>query len=143
MKKQFFAAIICFVSILSSCSCPQHYDVFSIPPPLPTCPMVPQPVRLALVLGGGGAKGLAHVGVIEELIDANIPIDVVVGCSAGSIVGAIFCDDPCTEKLKEIVLTLKTNVLIDFDIWNARYGLCQGRSLRIYFINNISFSTQN
>jgi len=102
---------------------------------------VPQPVRLALVLGGGGAKGLAHVGVLEELEKANIPIDLVVGCSAGSIIGALYCDCPCTDHLKDTLLTLKTSLLVDIDFWNARFGLCQGRSLRKFLRNNLDATT--
>lgn len=124
-------------AILTGCGCPQSYNPSCTPPPLPLCPEVPQPVRLALVLGGGGAKGLAHVGVIEELTCARIPIDLVVGCSAGSIVGALYCDDPCSEELKRTLLKMKTDVLVDLDIWNARYGLCQGRSLRKFLDANL------
>ena len=43
--------------------------------------------KLALILGGGGAKGMAHVGVLEELEKADIKPDLIVGCSAGAIVG--------------------------------------------------------
>lgn len=125
------------VCILAGCGCPQSYNPSCTPPPLPLCPVVPQPVRLGLVLGGGGAKGLAHVGVIEELTKACIPIDLVVGCSAGSIVGALYCDDPCSEELKRTLLKMKTDVLVDLDIWNARYGLCQGRSLRKFLCANL------
>jgi NTE family protein len=116
--------------LLVGCCCPQHYHPCDNPMPLPDCPVVPQPVRLALILGGGGSKGLAHVGVLEELEQANIPINLVVGCSAGSIIGAMYCDCPCTQHLKSTFLKLNTNKFVDFDLWNARYGLCQGRSLR-------------
>ena len=44
---------------------------------------------IGLVLSGGGARGLAHIGVIERLLDAEIPVDVVGGCSMGSFVGAM------------------------------------------------------
>ena len=121
--------------------CPQRYNVCDNPPPLPLCPVVDQPVRLALVLGGGGAKGLAHVGVLEVLEEANIPIDVIIGCSAGSIVGAIYADCPSTEHLKEVFLTLKTNYLTDFNLWNARMGLCQGRTLRKFIDDNLDADT--
>ncbi len=47
--------------------------------------------RVGLVLGGGGARGLAHVGVIEVLEKARVPIDLVVGTSAGALVGALYC----------------------------------------------------
>lgn len=123
--------------VLAACSCPQKYNVSDNPPPLPDCPEVPQPVRLALILGGGGAKGLAHVGVLEEFHHANIPIDLIVGCSAGSIVGALYADDPCADALKDTLLTMKTKVLIDIELSEARYGLCQGKSLRRFLRKNL------
>ena len=46
--------------------------------------------RVALVLGGGGARGAAHVGVIKVLMQENIPIDMVVGTSIGSVVGGMY-----------------------------------------------------
>lgn len=138
---KFISAVLTFVFLLSGCGCPQHYQCTNDPPPLPDCPPVPQPIRLALVLGGGGAKGLAHVGVLEELEQANIPIDLVIGCSAGSIVGALYCDYPSAAHLKCTLLQMKTNVLVDFDLWNARFGLCQGRSLRKFLRNNLCATT--
>ncbi len=115
---------------LTGCFCPQNYQLSNTPPPLPDCLVVPQPLGVALVLGGGGAKGLAHVGVLEVLEENHIPINMVVGCSAGSIVGAMYADNPNTECLKEIFLKLKVDYLTDFSIWNARMGLCQGKTLR-------------
>lgn len=132
-KKFLFLAL----GLLISCCCPQKYYPCDCPPPLPNCPVVCKPIRLALVLGGGGAKGLAHVGVLEVLEENNIPIDLIVGCSAGSIVGALYADSPNTEHLKEILLTLNTDYLVDVDIWNARYGLCQGKSLRRFLRKNL------
>lgn len=126
---------------LSSCFCPQNYYPCDNPPSLPDCPIVSKPVRLALVLGGGGAKGLAHVGVLEEFEEAGIPIDLIVGCSAGSIVGAVYADCPSTENLKERLLTLRTDLLVDFNLWNARYGLCQGKTLRRFIDENIEAET--
>jgi len=51
--------------------------------------MAKKPV-IALVLGGGGARGMAHIGVLKVLEDAGIPIDLIVGTSAGSLVGAMY-----------------------------------------------------
>jgi len=48
-------------------------------------------MRIGLALSGGAVRGLAHVGVLQVLTDAGIPIDCVAGCSAGSILGALFC----------------------------------------------------
>jgi NTE family protein len=98
-------------------------------------------VRLALVLGGGGAKGLAHVGVLEELEEAGIPIDLIVGCSSGSIVGALYADSVSCEALKETMLGLQSRFLIDLDLWHARYGLCQGRTLRKFLERKLNAGT--
>ena len=46
--------------------------------------------KVALVLSGGGAKGVSHVGVIRYLREGGIPIDMVVGTSMGSIVGGMY-----------------------------------------------------
>ena len=45
---------------------------------------------VGLVLGGGGARGLAHIGMIRAIIDAGIPIDQVAGVSSGSFMGALY-----------------------------------------------------
>ena len=47
---------------------------------------VPAP-RIAVVLSGGGARGLAHVGVLRVLHEAGVPIDLIVGTSVGALVG--------------------------------------------------------
>ena len=54
--------------------------------------------RLGLALGSGGARGLAHCGVLQALHEAKLPIDVVAGTSMGSIVGALYArrPDPAT-----------------------------------------------
>ncbi|KAL4238128.1 Neuropathy target esterase [Mactra antiquata] len=48
---------------------------------------------VGLVLGGGGARGLAHIGIIRALIEAKIPIDIVGGTSIGSFMGALWCEE--------------------------------------------------
>src|SRR4051812_44620988 len=48
--------------------------------------------KVALVLGGGAARGFAHVGVIRALERGKIPIDLIVGVNSGSLIGAIYAD---------------------------------------------------
>jgi lysophospholipid hydrolase len=45
------------------------------------------------VLGGGGARGIAHVGIIKAMEEAGIPIDIVGGTSIGSFIGALYAWD--------------------------------------------------
>ncbi|MDR1755393.1 MAG: patatin-like phospholipase family protein [Culturomica sp.] len=59
--------------------------------------------RIALVLSGGGAKGLAHVGVIKVLEEAGIPVDMVVGTSMGAIVGGLYAIGYNAHQLDSLV----------------------------------------
>jgi len=109
---------------MPSCGPIQYLAVDNPEPPPPF--YVPDNIRVALVLGSGGVRGMAHVGVLEELINEGIEIDLIVGCSAGSIVGALYADNPDIEALKRSVWGMRTNSMLDIDIWNCRYGLSQG-----------------
>lgn len=123
-KLLLFMTLLC---LFAGC-CPHKYVPKGEPPPLPPI-CVPEKIRVALVLGGGGVRGMAHVGVIEELEKAGVCFDLIVGCSAGSIVGALYADCPCSEHIKEAVSKIKSNSILDINIWECRYGLSQGRSL--------------
>ncbi|MEJ2604458.1 MAG: patatin-like phospholipase family protein [Gammaproteobacteria bacterium] len=59
--------------------------------------------RVGLVLGGGGAKGAAHIGVLRILDEMNIPVDCVVGTSMGALVGAPFAAGMPSARIEEIV----------------------------------------
>ncbi len=58
--------------------------------------------RIGLVLGGGVARGLAHIGVLEVLDGQGIPIDFVVGVSAGAMVGAAYCASGSHEQVRQV-----------------------------------------
>lgn len=83
--------------------------------------------KVALVLGGGGALGFAHIGVIDELQKNNIPIDMIVGTSIGSIVGGAVATGSSVEDLKNFAKGLKTRHLYDLNL-NLK-GLLSGRSV--------------
>jgi NTE family protein len=70
--------------------------------------------KIALVLGGGGARGSAHIGVLEVLLENGIDIDMIVGCSAGSIVGALYCRNKDLGQIKTIIKSIKTQDLLNF-----------------------------
>lgn len=59
--------------------------------------------RVGLALGGGAARGIAHIGVIEVLEENGIPIDCIAGTSAGSIVGGLYAAGLTTAEMREIV----------------------------------------
>jgi NTE family protein len=60
--------------------------------------------RLALVLGAGGARGLAHIGVLKVFEDHRLPIDLVVGASMGSLAGAAYAAGLPMERVERLVL---------------------------------------
>ena len=58
--------------------------------------------KVAVVLGGGGARGVAHIGVLKVLEEENIPIDIITGTSVGALVGALYCAGVPIEKLENM-----------------------------------------
>ncbi len=69
-------------------------------------PEPPDRPRIGLVLGGGGARGAAHIGVLRELERLQIPIDAIVGTSMGAIVGGLYASGKSVEDLEEIIASL-------------------------------------
>lgn len=129
--------LILITSMLTGCCHPFCSIPPSQPEELPPCEPLEHPVRLALVLGGGGARGMAHVGVLKEFEEANIPVDLIVGCSAGSMVGFLYCHNPNADDLKGLLLTKKKEHFIDFNIWRSRFGLGRGYALRKFLYENV------
>lgn len=64
-------------------------------------------MKIGLAFGGGGVRGLAHLGVLSVLLEAGIPIDYVSGCSAGSVIGAAFCTGISIERMEAVTRFLK------------------------------------
>ncbi|MEE0139120.1 patatin-like phospholipase family protein [Fusobacterium ulcerans] len=68
--------------------------------------------KIALVLSGGGAKGAAHVGVLKVLEKYQIPLDIIIGTSIGSIVGGMYSIGYSSEEIEKTILNLKYTSLI-------------------------------
>lgn len=82
------------------------------PDPVPVAE-APKP-KIALVLGGGAARGFAHIGVIRALEQEKIPIDMIVGTSVGSLIGAIYASDQNSFELEWSAFALEKDHLLDF-----------------------------
>ena len=59
--------------------------------------------KVAVVLAGGGAKGIAHISALKAIEDAGLPVDMVVGTSIGSIVGGMYCTGYSPDTMRQIV----------------------------------------
>lgn len=73
---------------------------------VPATEAMPRRPRIGLVLGGGGARGAAHIGVLKELERMQVPIDAIVGTSMGAIVGGLYASGVSVEDLEKTVATL-------------------------------------
>ena len=59
--------------------------------------------KVAVVLSGGGAKGISHIGVLKVIEQAGIPVDIVTGTSMGSIIGGLYSIGYTPQQLDSIV----------------------------------------
>jgi NTE family protein len=98
------------------------------PVPAPEPPPPPPPPKIALVLGGGAAKGFAHVGVIKSLESHGIQPDMVVGTSAGSVVGALYASGYGGFELQRIALAMEEKAFSDWTLPNR--GFIKGEALQ-------------
>jgi NTE family protein len=86
--------------------------------------------RVGLALSGGAARGIAHVGVLDVLHKAGIPIDMIAGTSAGAIVGAIYASHMSTERMVEYSLDPSWKKLsIMGDPTLSRSGFMKGKKI--------------
>ena len=99
------------------------------PPPLDK----PQrPIRVGLALGGGAARGFAHIGVIKALEARNIQVDLVAGTSAGSVVGALYASGMNGFALNKLALTMDEASISDWAMPFRTRGFLQGVALQNY-----------
>ena len=104
----------------------------SLPPVIETvAPLNKQP-KVALVLGGGGAKGFAHIGVIKALEENGITPTLVVGTSIGSLIGSLYASGYNAKQLEQLALNTSDSELTDFPLSNQ--GFIEGIK-RKNFIN--------
>ncbi len=68
---------------------------------------------IALVLGGGSARGFSHIGLIQALEEHGVPVDMIVGTSMGSIVAGLYAAGYSVENMTELVTKLDTAALLD------------------------------
>ena len=85
--------------------------------------------KVGLALGGGAARGLAHIGVLEVLEKEGIPIDMIAGTSIGALVGAVYAEKRDIELMKELAVDLGSKRLTFIDPALPKTGLIRGRKI--------------
>lgn len=131
------------VASLSACSLLQP----SAPPVAPSLPApvvvapkpAPKPPRIGLALGGGAARGFAHIGVLQVLEEQGIKPDLVVGTSAGSVVATLYASGKTPAELTSMAMTLDESSITDW-VFPGR-SLLKGEALA-KFVRNLTAGRQ-
>jgi NTE family protein len=92
----------------------------------------PKPVKIGLALGGGAARGFAHVGVIAVLEEAGLKPQLVVGTSAGSLVAALYASGKTSAQLQQTALNMEEVALTDWMLPLVGRGMFRGEALGRY-----------
>ncbi|MDD4548144.1 MAG: patatin-like phospholipase family protein [Syntrophomonadaceae bacterium] len=83
--------------------------------------------KVALVLGAGSARGLAHIGVLQVLTDHHIPFHLIIGCSMGAMIGGLYSCGTDLKMLDKMLQHMDVNTF--FDVRIPRYGFIAGKKI--------------
>ncbi|HEX4332530.1 MAG TPA: patatin-like phospholipase family protein [Usitatibacter sp.] len=116
MRALIRTAQLALVLALAGC-----YDTAVAPERMPryVAPSGPAP-RVALVLGSGGPRGFAHIGVLKALDDAGIKPDLIVGSSVGAMVGALYCSGISGAELEKMAYQIKMLDFFEFSMLTGK-----------------------
>ena len=141
MNKLFstFKTFLAASSVLVLAACPsgnapqskpstQGQNTVSYPAPKPKA-------TVALALGGGASKGFAHIGIIKVLKENNIPVKIVTGTSAGSIVGSMYASGMSPDRLELEAEILGKTDLVDLTLSTS--GFIKGEKLQNYINHKV------
>lgn len=122
-----FLLIIFLAFILVSCA--------TTPPPV-----ISKPAKIAVVLGAGASKGFSHIGVLKVLEAQKVPIHMIVGTSAGSLVGSLYASGKTAFELQGIAMKMESDNIIDYDwkLWKG--GLIKGEKIEKFINENVHHS---
>jgi len=123
MRRPLHVALSLFpLLLLASCAGREVKPVPLEPPP--------KAVKVAVVLGGGAAKGFAHVGVLKVLEANRVPVHMVVGTSVGSLVGSLYAYGYSSYDLQKVAMGLEKGDLADLTVPDN--GFVKGEKLEAY-----------
>ncbi len=137
VKLKFWMAPLLLAAFTACTTAPQKSDEPAPATPVPPA-VVKRPPKIALALGGGAARGFAHVGVIAALEEAGIKVDMVLGTSAGSLVGALYASGKNAVQLQEIALKMEEAEITDWMLPFFSRGILRGEALANYINRQVN-----
>ncbi len=133
------ASVAALLASLTGCA-PFNYTLPDSPVATASvAPMQPRP-RVALVLSSGGPRGYAHIGVMRVLEEAGVEVDLVVGTSVGSLLGAFWADGRSAAELDAISQDGGPLTLFDLSPFADR-GWIHGQRLQDYVNDNLAHTS--
>lgn len=132
---KYFLSILATLALVGCASQPKDATVVVPPVVVPQTPLVVQPKippRIGLALGGGAARGFAHVGVIQVLEEAGIRPSMVSGTSAGSLVAALYASGKTGKQLQAVAETMEEAAFADWTLPLFNRGMLRGDALARY-----------
>lgn len=119
--------LVACACILAACAAQPPATVTTVPLPPP-----PKPAKIAVVLGAGASKGFAHIGVLKVLEGHKVPIHMIVGTSAGSVVGSFYSYGYNAFRLQTLAMGIERSDVVDMTIPDI--GFVKGEKLE-QFVN--------
>jgi len=111
----------------------------SLPDAVPEAVLKEPRPRLGLALGGGFARGMAHIGVLRALEEEHIPIDFLAGTSVGAVVAAMYASGVSVKEMSEIAALVRFK---DFARWTvSRFGFCSNDRMAPFLAKLIKCKT--
>ena len=135
---------IAILLLLGTAACTGIKEPPPVAPPIVERP----PAKIALALGGGAARGFAHIGVIKALEAQGISADIVVGTSAGSVVGALYASGLNGFQIQELSMYMHEDQVLDGSglyrciaetIISAKRGCIKGQALEDFVNKNVRY----
>lgn len=134
------------VALVGCGAVPTRPEAPAVVTPVPAAPAEATPLprrvpRIGLALGGGAARGFAHVGVIEVLEQAGLAPHLVAGTSAGSLVAALYASGKSTAQLRQVAETMEEAQITDWMMPILNRGALRGEALARYVQTQVGGQT--
>ncbi len=132
MRQRYVLPLLAALTLLGCASTPPAPPPSALPPIVPKL-AIAKPLKIGLALGGGAARGFAHIGVIKVLEAQGIYPDIIVGTSAGAVVGALYASGINGFDLQKLAFKLDESKISDWSVPDR--GVLKGEALQL-FVND-------
>lgn len=137
LTKKFSYIFFILILALTSCTLKETQTPPAQPPVVQQPP--PKPAKIALVLGAGASKGFAHIGVLKILQENKIPIHMIVGTSAGSVVGSLYAYGMDAFSLQKLSFSVQKDDIVDL-LYIPTSGFIKGDKLEEFINKTVNYT---